>query len=97
MRWNSKGEYNRIAGKSCGKSQRRTDKIRLSKRLYKHTKMNLKKIKSLRIGSNIEIKESKNKTLVGVKGKGIYQTKSTITLETSKGIKKIILSHIKIK
>ena len=59
--------------------------------------MNLKKIKSLRIGSNIEIKESKNKTLVGVKGKDIYQTKSTITLETSKGIKKIILSHIKIK
>ncbi|MBS3143717.1 ribonuclease P protein subunit [Candidatus Woesearchaeota archaeon] len=59
--------------------------------------MNLKKIKSLRIGSNIEIKESKNKTLVGVKGKVIYQTKSTITLETSKGIKKIILSHIKIK
>lgn len=59
--------------------------------------MNLKKIRSLMIGSNIEIIESKNKTLIGLKGKVIDQTKNTITLETKKGIKKIILSHVKIK
>jgi len=49
------------------------------------------------IGSNIEITESKNKTLVGLKGKVINQTKNTIALETKKGIKKVILSHVKIK
>jgi len=59
--------------------------------------MNLKKIRSLLIGSNIEITESKNKTLVGLKGKVIDQTRNTITLETKKGIKKIITLHIKIK
>jgi len=49
------------------------------------------------IGSNIEIIESKNKTLTGLKGKVIDQTKNTITLETKKGKKRIILSHVKIK
>ena len=59
--------------------------------------MNLKKINSLIIGSNIEITESKNKTLVGLKGKVIDQTKNTITLNTREGTKRIILSHVKIK
>ena len=59
--------------------------------------MNLKKLKSLIIGSNIEIIESKNKTLVGLKGKVIDQTKNTITMETKKGSKKIITSHARIK
>ena len=49
------------------------------------------------IGSNVEVIESKNKTLVGLKGKVIDQTKNTMTLETKKGIKKIIISHVKIK
>ena len=59
--------------------------------------MNLKKIRNLIIGSNTEVIESKNKTLIGLKGKVIDQTKSTITLETKKGIKKIIISHVKTK
>tara|TARA_Y100000034_G_C6851085_1_gene386139 strand:+ start:973 stop:1164 length:192 start_codon:yes stop_codon:yes gene_type:complete len=59
--------------------------------------MNMKKISSLMIGSNIEIIESKNKTLVGLKGKVIDQTKNTITLNTKEGTKRIILSHVKIK
>jgi len=59
--------------------------------------MNLKKIRSLIIGSNVEITESKNRTLVGLKGKVINQTKNTMTLETKNGIKKIITSHIKVK
>lgn len=59
--------------------------------------MNLKKIRNLIIGSNTEVIESKNKTLIGLKGKVIDQTKNTITLETKKGIKKIIISHVKTK
>jgi len=59
--------------------------------------MNLKKIRNLIIGSNIKIIDSKNKTLIGLKGKIIDQTKNTIKLETKKGMKKIILSHIKLK
>ena len=59
--------------------------------------MNLKKIRSLMIGSNVEIIESKNKTLIGLKGKVIDQTKNTITLNTREGAKRIILSHVKIK
>lgn len=49
------------------------------------------------IGSTIEIIESKNKTLIGLKGKVIDQTKNTIKLQTKEGIKKIILSHVKTK
>ena len=49
------------------------------------------------IGSNVEIIESKNKTLIGLKGKVIDQTKNTITLNTREGAKRIILSHVKIK
>jgi ribonuclease P protein subunit POP4 len=59
--------------------------------------MNLKNIRSLMIGSNIKIIESKNRTLLGLKGKVINQTKNTITIETKKGVKKIILSQVKIK
>ena len=59
--------------------------------------MNLKKVRSLMIGSTIEIIESKNKTLIGLKGKVIDQTKNTIKLQTKEGIKKIILSHVKTK
>ena len=59
--------------------------------------MNLKKIRNLIIGSNIKIIDSKNKTLIGLKGKIIDQTKNTIKLETKKGMKKIILSHVKLK
>ena len=49
------------------------------------------------IGSKIKIIESKNKTLIGLKGKIIDQTKNTIKLETKEGTKKIILSHVKLK
>lgn len=59
--------------------------------------MNVKKVRSLIIGSKIEIIESKNKTLIGLKGKVIDQTKNTIILKTKKGNKKIILSHVRIK
>lgn len=59
--------------------------------------MNVKKISSLIIGSNVEIIESGNKTLIGLRGKVVDQTKNTITLETKKGIKKAILSQIEIK
>ena len=49
------------------------------------------------IGSNIEITKSKNTSLIGLKGKVIDETKNRITIETKKGVKKIIKSQIKIK
>jgi len=57
--------------------------------------MKLKTIKNLKIGSNIEIKESKNKSLIGLKGKVIDETKNMFTIETQKGIKKIMKSQAK--
>lgn len=59
--------------------------------------MKLKSIKNLMIGSNIEIAESKNKSLIGIKGKIIDETKNIIVIETKKGVKKIIKSQVKIK
>ena len=49
------------------------------------------------IGSMIGITESKNKSLLKLKGKIIDETKNTFTLETSNGIKKIIKSQVKFK
>jgi|TARA_B100001971_G_C17871067_1_gene373266 ribonuclease P protein subunit POP4 len=49
------------------------------------------------IGLTIEITESKNSSLIELKGRIIDETKNTLTLETKKGIKKIIKSQIKFK
>ena len=57
--------------------------------------MKLKSIKNLMIGSSIEIIESKNKSLIGLKGKVIDETKNILTINTEKGIKKVIKSQIK--
>jgi len=57
--------------------------------------MKLNWIKNLQIGSNIKVKESQNKYLVGLKGKVIDETKGILILETKKGVKKIIKSQIK--
>jgi ribonuclease P protein subunit POP4 len=46
------------------------------------------------IGETIEIIGSKNKTLIGVKGKIVEETKNTITLDNEK---KILKSHIVLK
>ncbi len=48
------------------------------------------------IGSCIEVVESKNKNLVGLKGKVIDETKNIIVVE-SNGTKKIIKSQVIIK
>ncbi|MBI5880859.1 ribonuclease P protein subunit [archaeon] len=48
------------------------------------------------IGETAEITEAKNKTLVGVKGRIIDETKSTITIQDGKKTKKIIKEQIKI-
>lgn len=52
--------------------------------------------KSELIGSIIEIIGSKNKTLIGLKGKVIDETKNTLTIQGEK-TKKIIKSHITFK
>lgn len=48
------------------------------------------------IGSLIEIVESKNQSLVGLKGFVIDETKNTLTVENKK-IRKILKGHVKIK
>ena len=47
------------------------------------------------IGLSIEVISSKNRTLVGLKGKVIDETKNMFTIETQKGIKKIMKSQTK--
>jgi len=59
--------------------------------------MKAKELKSLLIGSYIEIEESKNRSLIGLKGKVIDQTKNTITIDTGDKTKKIILSNVRLK
>lgn len=49
------------------------------------------------IGCNIKIIESKNHTLVGLKGKIINETQNTITLQNQRVTKKIIKNQIKIR
>ena len=48
------------------------------------------------IGSVIEIIGSKNKTLIGIKGKIIDETKNTLTIK-NKTSKKVLKSHITFK
>ncbi|MBS3150610.1 ribonuclease P protein subunit [Candidatus Woesearchaeota archaeon] len=59
--------------------------------------MTIKNTMGIIIGSKIKIMESKNKTLEGLNGRVVNQTKNTITLDTERGRKKIILSHVKIE
>lgn len=42
------------------------------------------------IGRKIEIKSSSNLTLIGLKGEVLDETKNLLTLETSRGIKRIV-------
>ena len=46
------------------------------------------------IGSQIEVVGSKNKTLIGIKGEIINETKNTIELDNGK---KLIKSHVMLK
>ncbi len=47
------------------------------------------------IGTYIEITDSKNPTLKGLKGKIINETKNIFTIKTEKGEKKLIKNQIK--
>ena len=49
------------------------------------------------IGLQIEIIESKNKSLEGLKGKIINETKNMLVINTKNGIKKIIKSEVKMR
>jgi len=46
------------------------------------------------IGEDIEITDSKNKTLIGIKGKIVEETKNTIILDNGK---KILKSHVSVR
>lgn len=47
------------------------------------------------IGLEVEVKEAKNKNLVGIKGLVVNETKNTLWIETEKGVKKILKKHAK--
>ena len=49
------------------------------------------------IGATIEIIGATNKVVMGKKGKVIDETKNTITIETSKGEKKILKNGVTIR
>lgn len=49
------------------------------------------------IGLDIEVVNAKNKALVGIKGKIIYETKNLLHVETEKGVKKIIKDHVTVR
>jgi ribonuclease P protein subunit POP4 len=49
------------------------------------------------IGLNIKIVDAGNPSLIGVEGKIIDESKNSITIETKKGIKKLIKSQIKMR
>jgi ribonuclease P protein subunit POP4 len=51
----------------------------------------------MNIGKLIEIIDSKNKTLIGIKGKVIDETKNTLTIQTKSRIIKIIKTQVKIE
>ena len=49
------------------------------------------------IGCEIKVVDALNKSLVGIRGKAVDETKNTITLETAGGIKKILKAQVKIE
>ena len=54
-------------------------------------------IKHTLIGTKIEIVNAQNKNLLGLSGRVIDETKNLLTLETRKGVKKVIKSQITFK
>jgi len=48
------------------------------------------------IGLNVEIVESKNKSLIGLKGKIIDETKSLLLIQSDKGVKKVLKDQVTI-
>lgn len=42
------------------------------------------------IGETLEVAESKNKTLAGIRGQAIDETRNTITIRTKDGVKRVI-------
>ncbi|UZE93637.1 MAG: ribonuclease P protein subunit [Candidatus Pacearchaeota archaeon] len=57
----------------------------------------MKEVPQLVIGSIIRITKAKNKSLRGMGGKVIDETKNLLIIETRKGIKKIIKEQIEFK
>lgn len=49
------------------------------------------------IGVEVKISDSKNKKNIGIEGKIIDETKKTLTIETEKGMKKIIKDQVTIE
>lgn len=46
------------------------------------------------IGLNVEIVEAKNKSLIGLKGKIIDETKNLLLIQSDKGVKKVLKDQV---
>ncbi len=57
----------------------------------------MERVKQLVIGKRIKITNAKNKTLKGMEGQVIDETKNLLVIETNKGIKKLIKDQIKFR
>jgi len=57
----------------------------------------MKRAPQLLIGSAVKVIDAKNKSLKGIEGKVIDETKNLLIIETRKGIKKLIKDQIKWK
>jgi len=53
--------------------------------------------KTALIGNVLEVLDSKNPTLKGVRGRIIDETRNTITIQTDKGTKKIVKEQVVLK
>jgi ribonuclease P protein subunit POP4 len=49
------------------------------------------------IGCNVSVVDAENKSLVGIRGKVIDETKNVLSIETASGIKKILKEQVKIE
>lgn len=56
--------------------------------------MTCKIVKSGLIGTPIEVTKAKNKAIEGINGIIISETKNSFVLDTQKGVKRILKSHI---
>lgn len=56
-----------------------------------------KPVRSAIIGETIQVTRANNKSLIGIHGKAIDETKNTITVMTDKGNKKLVKENITIK
>ena len=59
--------------------------------------LNLKTIKSELIGREVRVINSRNEALIGIQGRVIDETRNTLVIETSNGVKKVLKNEVTLK